>query len=1079
MGMLHRFFSHHNLLWWCAFFLIGVNIESARMHPLFAQDNAVKDSSRFKNIKFRNIGPAAGGRVSRACGIAGDPLTYYAATASGGVWKSSDGGKMWKPIFDDQPIASIGAIAISPSDPHIIYVGSGEANIRGNVAPGNGIYKSTDAGKTWKHVWKQEGQIGTMIIHPKNPDIAFAAVLGHAFGPNKERGVYRTQNGGKTWEKVLFKNEETGASDVCFDPTNPTILFAGLWQARRRPWEMTSGGAGSGLYVSRDGGDTWKQLTDKNADGLPSGLPSGICGKIGIAVAPTNGNRVYALIENENGGLFRSDDGGESWAHVNDARGLRQRAWYYSTMTVHPKNPDVVFFPQVPMLKTNDGGKTLQRVGGIHHGDHHDIWIDPANPDRMISSNDGGVDITTNGGGSWYAPPLPLTQFYHVATDNRTLPYYVSGCAQDLGSFSGPSNSLLYDGIQLSSWYNVGGGEAGYTAHHPLDSNIVYAGEYGGIITRYDARTKAPHNISVYPTNPSGHGGEDLRFRFQWTAPILISPHEPNTLYHAANVLFKTTDDGATWTQISGDLTRNDKSKQKWSGGPITGDNTGVEMYCTIFAIAESPAKQGVLWAGSDDGLVHCSQDGGKTWTNVTKNIGDMPEWGTVKTIEASRFDAGTAYLVADAHRMDDMKPYLWKTTDFGKTWKKLSGKMAQDVYLHVVREDPKKRGLLFVGTERGLLFSTDDGATWMPLKLNFPTVAVHDLQVKNNDLVVATHGRSFWILDDITPLREAGDKAPSADIALFPPLTTPRYIYGSAGNDSYITPNPSQGVALHYWLKSAVTAATIEIVDSKGVVIQTLKNVPAEKPVVQVGDYGGGSEQDTVSVLAGLHRIYWDLRHKGAEFIKDGRTDGGDPTTGPLAAPGAYTIRFNAGGKTVSQNLTITADPRQILANNQIEKTLAFTLMVRDTISSLTRKVQFLRSVKKQLASRNEFLAEHEAKNVSIAALIKQSKDIIAKCDSLENKFHNAKAKVNYDILAGVNNTGAQLYSIMCFVYGWWAYTDAAPTQGMKDVFAEENKRFETFSKELNTLIATDISNNNKLAQSSGLPTIFLAEQK
>ena len=1070
--MQHRFIPRS-----VAMAILFAFLQAASFLPSEAQDTPPKDTSRFKNLKFRNIGPDAGGRVSRACGVAGDPLTYYAATASGGVWKSVNGGKSWKPIFDDQPISSIGAIAVAPSDPYIVYVGSGEANIRGNVAAGNGIYKSTDAGKTWKHVWKQEGQIGTMIVHPKNPDIAFAAVLGHAFGPNKERGVYRTQNGGKTWERVLYKNEETGASDVCFDPSNPTILFAGLWQARRRPWELTSGGAGSGLYVSRDGGDTWKQLTDKNADGLPSGLPSGICGKIGVAVAPTNSNRVYALIENENGGLFRSDDGGEAWSRVNDSRSLRQRAWYYSTMTVHPKNEDVVFFPQVPMLRTNDGGRTLQRVRGIHHGDHHDMWIDPTNPDRMISSNDGGVDISMNGGVSWFAPALPITQFYHVSTDNRVLPYYVSGCAQDLGSFSGPSNSLLYDGIPLQAWNNVGGGEAGYTAHHPLDSNIVYAGEYGGIITRYDHRTRQTQNVCIYPTNPSGHGGEDLKVRFQWTAPILISPHDPNTVYHAANILFKTTDGGTTWTPISGDLTRNDKSKQKWSGGPITGDNTGVEMYCTIFAIAESPLKQGILWAGSDDGLVNVSQDGGKTWTNVTKGIPDFPEWGTVTTIEASRFDAGTAYVVAEAHRMDDMKPYLWKTTDFGKTWKKLSGKLPQDVYLHVVREDPKKRGMLFLGTERGLMFSTDDGTSWQPLKCNFPTVAVHDLVVKNNDLVVGTHGRSFWILDDITPLRELAEKAPSADVALLPVQKTTRWLYGSGASrfESNANPNPPQAVQLSYWLKSAVTQATIEILDAKGTVVNTLKNTAKEKISTQVGDYGGGGDQDTLSVLAGLHRVYWDMTYKGATFIPDGRTDGGDPTTGPLAAPGTYTVRLTAGGKVSTQELTLVQDPRQTTKPETLQQSLSYSLLLRDTISSLTRQVLQLRSVKKQLEARNELLKELAEKNQGIAALLKQSKDLITKCDSLENKFHNAKAKVNYDILAGVNNTGAQLYSILCFIFDMSKSSDEPTTQGIREVFAEENKRFEQFSKEWQTLVSGNLADLNKTAQGSGVPIVFV----
>ncbi|HWT46762.1 MAG TPA: hypothetical protein VN085_12385, partial [Vicinamibacterales bacterium] len=472
----------------------------------------------FKALKYRNIGPAAGGRVSRAVGVPGNPLIYYAATASGGVWMSSDGGTKWQSIFDDQPISSIGSIAVAPSDPNVVYVGSGEANIRGNVADGNGIYKSVDGGKTWTHVWTQVGQIGTMVVHPTNPDIAFAAVLGHAFGPNPERGVYRTRDGGRTWQQVLKKDADTGASDVAMDPSNPNTLFAGFWQARRYPWDLQSGGPGSGLYVSRDGGDTWKALTG-------NGLPDGIWGKVGVAVAPSDTERVYALIEADKGGLFRSDDGGDTWALVNPSRALRQRAWYYTTITVNPANENDVWFPQVPMLHTIDGGKTIQYVKGLPHGDNHDLWIDPRNPKRMIASNDGGVHISRDGGETWFTPPLPISQFYHVSADTRQ-PYWVAGAMQDLGTAQGPSQTTAGN-IQLSDWHDVGGGEAGWVVSDPGDPDIVYAGEYLGIITRYDYRTRTSRNVSAWPENPSGHGGEDMKYRFQWTAPIAGSPHDP------------------------------------------------------------------------------------------------------------------------------------------------------------------------------------------------------------------------------------------------------------------------------------------------------------------------------------------------------------------------------------------------------------------------------------------------------------------------------------------------------------------------------------------------------------------------
>jgi photosystem II stability/assembly factor-like uncharacterized protein len=864
----------------------------------------LNDPAELKSLKYRSIGPAWGGRVSRAAGVAGDANTYYAATASGGVWKSSDSGLSWKPIFDDQPISSIGSIAIAPSDANVIYVGSGEANIRGNVGAGNGIYKSVDAGKTWKQVWKQEGQIGTMVVDPRNADIAFAAVLGHAFGSNVERGVYRTKDGGQSWQQVLKKDDNTGASDVALDASNPNIVFAGLWQTRRRPWELTSGGPGSGLYVSRDGGDTWKQLTEK-------GLPKGIWGKIGVAVAPSDGNRVYALIEAEAGGLFRSDDGGDSWERVSANHLLSERAWYYSTLTVNPANPNEVWCPQVPMVKSIDGGRTFTIVHGISHGDNHDLWFDPKNPKRIISADDGGVNISVDGGETWYAPALPIGQLYHVSADSR-VPFRVAGCLQDIGATQGPTNSLKGGGIRNTDWYRIGGGEAGWVVSDPSDPNIVYAGEYGGYISRFDYNTRQARNVSIYPEDGSGHGAEDLKYRFQWTAPIATSPHDSKVIYHGANVLFKTSNGGQTWDAISPDLTRNDKSKQKWSGGPITGDNTGVEVYDTIFVIAESAARKDVIWVGSDDGLVHVTRDGGRNWKNVTANMPGVPEWSTVAMIEPSRTEAGTAYVVVDAHRLDDMHPYLYQTTDFGETWRRLDRNLPQNVYLHSVRVDPARSDVLYLGTERGVAVSTDSGASWHSLKLNLPTVAVHDLIVKDNNLVLATHGRSFWIFDHLSVIRDLAPRITSTAVNLFPVGDAIRWRYYPAPSDKWSGENPPRGAVIYYWLKEATKEEIkIEILDAKGTVIAMLSSKPKTPP--GIGDDQPEAEEAAkkaaLSSDAGVQQAVWDLTYDGAELIQDAKLDAGDPSVGPLAVPGNYTARLTVGSQTASVPLRILPD--------------------------------------------------------------------------------------------------------------------------------------------------------------------------
>lgn len=1026
------------------------------------------DPSELKSLKYRSIGPAWGGRVARAAGVPGDANTYYFASASGGVWKSTDAGLTWKSIFDDQPISSIGSIAIAPSDGNVIYVGSGEANIRGNVAAGNGIYKSVDAGKTWTQVWKQEGQIGTMVVDPRNSDVAFAAVLGHAFGPNPERGVYRTKDGGKTWQQVLKKDESTGASDVALDPSNPNIVFAGLWQARRRPWEMTSGGPGSGLYVSRDGGDTWKQLTEK-------GLPKGIWGKIGVAVAPSDGRRVYALIEAEEGGLFRSDDGGESWTRASNNHLLSQRAWYYSTITVNPANPNEVWCPQVPMLKSIDGGKTFTIVRGISHGDNHDLWIDPKNPKRVIDSDDGGVNISVDGGETWYAPALPIGQFYHVSADSR-VPFRVAGALQDIGTAQGPSNSLKSGGIRNTDWYRVGGGEAGWVVSDSSDPNIVYAGEYGGYISRFDYRNRQAHNVGIYPEDGSGHGAEDLKYRFQWTAPIATSPHDPKIVYHGGNVLFKTVDGGQTWAPISLDLTRNDKSKQKWSGGPITGDNTGVEVYDTIFVIAESPAQKDLIWVGSDDGLVHVTRDGGKNWKNVTAAMPGIPEWGTVSMIEPSRTNAGTAYVVVDAHRLDNMHPYLYKTTDFGETWTRLDGKLPQDVYLHSVRIDPARPEILYIGAERGVAFSTDGGASWHSLKINLPPVAIHDLVVKDNNLVLATHGRSFWIFDHLSVIRELSLQVTSTPIGLFSAPDAIRWRYHGAPADKWSGENPPRGAVIYYWLKDATKdEVKIEILDAQGSVINALSSKPKTPPLS--GDNLAAAEEAAkkaaLSTEAGVQQGVWDLTYMGAELIQNAKLDAGDPDVGPMALPGEYTARLTVGGKSATTALKVLPDPRLQISAEDLKAQLTMALTVRDSVTVLTKVVREIRSVRQQLSARNDLLKG----NPKAAGLIKDSEALIAKLAALEANMHNPKAEIVYDILA--MRGGAKLYSRISFLYDSLTESDGPPTQGMREVFADQKKELDGYDGEFKRLIASDLARLNDAAQRLDFPIVIVTEGK
>jgi photosystem II stability/assembly factor-like uncharacterized protein len=773
-----------------------------------------------KALQWRSIGPYRGGRADAVAGVASQPMVFYYGATGGGVWKTTDGGINWEVVSDGSVFGtgSVGAIALSDSDPNTIYVGMGESAIRGNTSHGDGVYKSTDGGKTWKRIGLEDSrQISRIRVHPKNPDIVYVAAQGHVWGPNEQRGVFRSKDGGKNWERVLYKGDKAGACDLIIDPTNPSVLYAGLWEVYRKPWTLESGGATSGVFKSTDGGDTWTDITRS------PGLPKGTVGISGITVSPANPDRVWAIIEAEDGGVFRSDNGGKTWTKVNEERRLRQRAWYYTRIYADPKSADTVYILNTGFYRSNDGGRTYTAIP-VPHGDNHDLWIAPDDPNRMIESNDGGSNVSFNGGKSWTEQDQPTAQFYRVALDND-FPYHVYGAQQDNSTVKIASRTTE-GGIGTSDWYDVGGGESGWIAPSPKDSEITFAGSYGGLTTRYDHRTGQLRDINPYPNNPMGAGADVLKYRFQWNFPLVFSPHDPNTLYLASNVLFKSTNEGQSWDIISPDLTRNDKSKQGASGGPITKDNTSIEYYDTIFTVMESPLTAGTVWVGTDDGLVQLSRDGGKNWANVTPPSSIMPEWIQINSLDASPNDPSTAYVAATMYKFDDNRPYLYRTHDYGKTWKKIVNGIPETTFTRVIREDPNKRGLLYAGTETGIYISFDDGEHWQSMQFNLPLVPITDLAIQKRDkeLVAATQGRSFWIFDDlplIHQMMDAGGLNAASETQLYKPKESYRMPGGGGfggGPTATLGRNPANGVVVYYSLKTKPTSdVQLEFLDSSG----------------------------------------------------------------------------------------------------------------------------------------------------------------------------------------------------------------------------------------------------------------------
>jgi photosystem II stability/assembly factor-like uncharacterized protein len=920
------------------------------------------DSTTFRALRWRELGPARGGRSIAVAGSTTRPLEYWMGTTGGGVWKTTDGGMNWQPSTDGYFGGTIGAVAVAESNPDIVYVGGGETHIRGNTSHGDGLWRTTDAGRTWTLMGlKETRHIARVRVHPTNPDIVYVGALGHAFGNNPERGVFKTMDGGRTWNRILFRNDSTGVSDLIMDPNDPNTLYAAFWHAYRRPWMLNSGGEGGGLFKTTDGGATWTEITANR------GLPRGIWGKVGIAVSPANSRRVWAIIEHDSGGVYRSDDAGQTWEWINRDRSLRQRAWYYSKIYADPKDTNVIYGLNVQFFRSTDGGRTFRQQIQVPHGDNHDMWIAPNDPMRMVQANDGGANVSFTGGRSWTQQGFATAQMYHVSTTNH-FPYWVCGGQQDNSTLCGPSRKE--GNITIADWQDAGGGESGYVTANPANPDIIFAGSYSGYLTRKDMRTGLERNINAWPLNPMGHSSEDIQYRFQWTFPIVVSEHDPKVLYVGGSRLFKSTNEGQSFTMISPELARRDPRTMGASGGPITKDQTGVETYGTIFTLAESPKNANLLWAGTDDGYIWITRDAGANWTNVTPR--DIGDFARISIIDASSFDEGTAYVAANRFQLDDFSPSLWRTTDYGATWTKIVTGIVNDEFTRVIRHDPARRGLLYAGTERGVWMSYNDGANWQKLQLNLPPVPVHDLVVKEGDLVAGTHGRSFWILDDLSAIRQQSAEVAAKPAHLFQPRDAYRINWGGGGFGggggaqaaaaSRPGQNPPSGVVVYYNIKDANQPVNIEFVAPDGSVIRAYENdgQPVRPPQGGQGGgpggggFGGGAGAGPRPGNAiGLNQFVWNMRYPDAVTFP-GMIMWAGSTAGPVAPAGTYTVRLTVGsGAMQSAQVRLLNDPRSDATAADLQAQFDFLIQVRDKTSEANNAVRTIRNVRAQIEER------------------------------------------------------------------------------------------------------------------------------
>lgn len=1014
------------------------------------QDNS--DSVLYSRQRYRLVGPFRGGRSGAVAGSYKNRNTFYFGGTGGGVWKTQDGGSNWKNITDKYFGGTIGAVAVAPSDETVVYVGEGENTMRGNVAEGlGGIWRSDDGGKNWRNLGLKDGRhIIRIVVHPKDPNTVWVAVMGHLFGPNEERGVYKTTDGGKTWKKTLFVNNQTGCSDLVMEPGNPSVWYAGMWRVIRTPHSMESGGEGSGLYKSVDGGETWTSLSSKK------GLPKGTWGIVGVAVAPSNTDKIYTIIENANGGLFMSADGGDSWTLTSNDNNIRQRAWYYSKVFVDPKNENLVYCPNVEFMRSRDGGRTFQAMN-TPHGDHHDLWIDPEDGNRMIVADDGGAQVSFDGANNWSTMNnQPTGQFYRVSTDNA-FPYRILGAQQDNSTVRIKSRTSGA-GITERDWDITAGSESGYVQADPLNPDIVYGGNYGGYLSRLDHRTGENRAINVWPDNPMGAGADVLKYRFQWNFPFFFSPHNPKRLYAGGNHLFVTENEGQSWETISPDLTTNDKSRQASSGGPITKDNTSVEYYCTIFTAAESALEKDLLWTGSDDGLIHVSKDGGKNWENVTP--AEAGKWMMWNCIETDPFQKGTAYFVGTKYKLDDFAPYIFKTEDYGKTWKRITNGIDNMHFTRALRADKKRPGLLYAGTEYGMYISYDDGANWKKFQLNLPIVPITDLTIKENDLIVATQGRSFWVLDDLSVIQQKDAELLNKNLHVFAVNDAyrtegggGRRMRGQAGSQPNMGENPASGVVFNYYLKGADDSSKVSITvfDKQGKPIKTFsKNAKAVT--------------DKIDFNSGMNQFVWDMNYPPAETVEGLILWNGRISTAK-AAPGKYSARFRYGKDSVDVPFVIKADPNYKMTEADYDAQVDFLLQVRDKFSEVQVAIKNIRSLRSQI---NEFTAKLEP-GESSKEIKKMADSINKQMTAVEEALYQTKSKSGQDVL----NFPIRLNDKLAGLYGVASSGQNPPSKQAREVFADLGAQSDVQLTKLKKIMDTDLKAFNKMINDKQLPVI------